>query len=117
MKRSSTLTWDQLRVGIVILVALLVVGVSVYKLGQSANLFAKRYTLIAFLPDANGLKEGGQVMVAGQMAGVVKKIEFLPVDADTTRNLILTLAIDEEVRQQIRQDSRGRLRTLGLLGD
>ena len=117
MKRSSTLTWDQLRVGLVILLAAFVVGVAIYKLGEAANLFAKRYELIAYLPDANGLKQGGSVMVAGQLAGVVKKIEFLPVDADTTRNLKLTLAIDENVHEQIRRDSRGKLKTLGLLGD
>jgi len=117
MKRSATLTWDQLRVGLVILLAVLIIGVAIYKLGEAANLFAKRYELIAYLPDANGLKEGGSVMVAGQLAGVVKKIDFLPVDADTTRNLKLTLAIDEGVQEQIRRDSRGKLRSLGLLGD
>jgi phospholipid/cholesterol/gamma-HCH transport system substrate-binding protein len=56
-------------------------------------------------------------MVAGQLAGTVTRIEFLPVDTDTTRNLRLTLAVDATVREQIRRDSRGRLRTLGLLGD
>jgi phospholipid/cholesterol/gamma-HCH transport system substrate-binding protein len=117
MKRSPTITWDQLRVGLVILVALAVIGVAVYKLGQAANLFSKRYELLAYLPDANGIKQGGQVMVAGQLAGTVKSIEFLPVDADTTRNLRLTLAIDADLREQIRRDSRGKLRSLGLLGD
>jgi phospholipid/cholesterol/gamma-HCH transport system substrate-binding protein len=117
MRRSPSITWGQLRVGLVIAVAVLVVGIAIYKLGQAANLFSKRYELIAFLPDANGLREGGSVMVAGQLAGTVKKIEFLPVDADTTRNLRLTLAVDAGVREQIRRDSRGKLRTLGLLGD
>ena len=117
MKRSPTITWDQLRVGLVILVALAVVGVALYKLGEAVNLFAKRYELIAFLPDANGLRPGGAVMVAGQLAGSVKSIEFLPVDADTTRNLILTLEVDETVKDQIRRDSKGRLRSMGLLGD
>jgi phospholipid/cholesterol/gamma-HCH transport system substrate-binding protein len=117
MKRSPTITWDQLRVGLVILVALGVIGVAVYKLGQAANLFAKRYELIAFLPDANGIRTGGAVMVAGQLAGTVKSIEFLPVDTDTTRNLRLTLQIDEALKEQIRRDSRGKLRTMGLLGD
>jgi phospholipid/cholesterol/gamma-HCH transport system substrate-binding protein len=117
MRRSPRITWDQLRVGLVIAVAVLVVGVAIYKLGQAANLFSKRYELLAFLPDANGLREGGSVMVAGQLAGTVRKIEFLPVDADTTRNLRLTLAVDAGVREQIRLDSRGKLRTLGLLGD
>jgi phospholipid/cholesterol/gamma-HCH transport system substrate-binding protein len=117
MKRSLRITWDQLRVGLVIGVAVLVLGVAIYKLGQAANLFAKRYELTAFLPDANGLRVGGSVMVAGQLAGTVTKIEFLPVDADTTRNLQLTLAVDAGVREQIRRDSRGKLRTMGLLGD
>jgi phospholipid/cholesterol/gamma-HCH transport system substrate-binding protein len=117
MKRSPTITWDQLRVGLVILVALAVIGVAIYKLGQAANLFSKRYELIAYLPDANGLRQGGAVLVAGQLAGSVKAIEFLPVDADTTRNLRLTLAIDQQVQQQIRRDSKGTLRSLGLLGE
>jgi phospholipid/cholesterol/gamma-HCH transport system substrate-binding protein len=117
MRRSPSITWDQLRVGLVIAVAALVLGVAIYKLGQSANLFHKRYELIAYVPDANGLREGGSVMVAGQLAGSVRKIEFLPVDADTTRNLRLILAVDDAVRDQIRRDSRGKLRTLGLLGD
>ena len=117
MKRSPTITWDQLRVGLVILVAFAVIGIAIYKLGQAANLFSKRYELIAYLPDANGLRPGGAVLVAGQLAGSVKSIEFLPVDADTTRNLKLTLAIDEGIQEQIRRDSRGKLRTLGLLGD
>jgi phospholipid/cholesterol/gamma-HCH transport system substrate-binding protein len=117
MRRSPSITWDQLRVGLVIALAVVVVGVAIYKLGQAANLFTKRYHLTAFLPDANGLREGGSVMVAGQLAGTVTKIEFLPVDNDTTRNLKLTLAVDANVREQIRKDSRGKLRTLGLLGD
>ena len=117
MRRSPRITWDQLRVGLVIALAVFVLGVAIYKLGQSANLFHKRYQLTAFLPDANGLREGGSVMVAGQLAGTVSKIEFLPVDTDTTRNLRLTLHVDAGVREQIRRDSKGKLRTLGLLGD
>src|SRR3982751_712836 len=111
MKRSPTITWDQLRVGLVILVALGIIGVAIYKLGQAANLFSKRYELIAYLPDVNGLRPGGSVMVAGQLAGTVKTIDFLPVDADTTRNLKLTLSIDANVQEQIRRDSKGKLRT------
>jgi phospholipid/cholesterol/gamma-HCH transport system substrate-binding protein len=117
MRRSPSITWDQLRVGLVVALAVVVVGVAIYKLGQAANLFTKRYHLIAFLPDANGLREGGSVMVAGQLAGTVTKIDFLPVDNDTTRNLRLELAVDDNVREQIRKDSKGKLRTLGLLGD
>ncbi|HKW10072.1 MAG TPA: MlaD family protein, partial [Gemmatimonadaceae bacterium] len=117
MKRSSFITWDQLRVGLVILAALGILTLAVYKLGQAANLFAKRYDLVAFLKEANGLRVGGTVTLAGQLAGTVKKIEFLPVDADTSRNLKITVAVDQDLQQQIRGDSKAQIRTLGLLGD
>jgi phospholipid/cholesterol/gamma-HCH transport system substrate-binding protein len=117
MKRSSFLTWDQLKVGTIVLVSFAILLFGVYKLGQSANLFATRYQLVTFLPSANGLRAGGSVTIAGQLAGTVKTIEFLPVDGDTTRNLRVVFEVDERLREQIRGDSRARLRTLGLLGD
>jgi phospholipid/cholesterol/gamma-HCH transport system substrate-binding protein len=117
MKRSTFITWDQLKVGAVILAALAILTVAVYKLGQAANLFSERYQLVAFVPNANGLRIGGSVLVAGQLAGTVRSIEFLPPDGDTTRNLRVTLEINTNLRDQVRADSRGRLRTLGLLGD
>ena len=117
MKRSSFITWDQLKVGAVILVALLILIVAIFKLGQAANLFTKRYTLVAFLANANGLRVGGSVTIAGQLAGSVKSIEFLPPDGDTTRNLRLVVEVDKHLQEQVRADSRVRLRALGLLGD
>ena len=117
MKRSSFITWDQLKVGVVIAGALAVLAVAIYKLGQAANLFSKRYELIAYLPNANGLRAGGVVFVAGQFAGTIKAIDFLPVDNDTTRNLKVRMAVDEGLRSQIRSDSKAKVRTLGLLGD
>lgn len=117
MKRSARITVDQLRVGGLIVVSLLVVGFAIYKLGQAANLFTKRYELIVYLPAANGLREGGSVTLAGQLVGTVKKIEFLPVDYDTTRNLRVVVRIDRSLSEQIRRDSEARLRTMGLLGD
>jgi phospholipid/cholesterol/gamma-HCH transport system substrate-binding protein len=117
MKRSSFITWEQLKVGVVIVAALGILGVSIYKLGQAANLFSRRYDLYAFLAEANGLRVGGTVLVAGQFAGTIKSIEFLPPDNDTTRNLKIKMAVDEGLQPQIRSDSKAHVRTLGLLGD
>lgn len=117
MKRSSFITWDQLKVGGIILAALAVLAVAIYKLGQAANLFSKRYELVAFLPNANGLRAGGTVFVAGQFAGTIRSIEFLPVDNDTTKNLKVRMAIDAALQEQIRGDSKAKVRTMGLLGD
>src|ERR671916_1806107 len=117
MKRSAYITWDQLKVGSIIIVALLIMTLAMYKLGQAANLFSSRYELVTFLKDAAGLRQGGSVTIAGQLAGVVKEIELLPVDADTNRNLLVVFEVNEDLREQVRGDSRARLRTMGLLGD
>lgn len=117
MKRSTGVTWDQLKVGAVILVALVVIAIAILKLGQSAHLFSKRYQLVSFVPNTAGLRVGGQVTVAGQLAGSVKSIQFLPVDADTLKNLKIIIEVDRDVQAQVRRDSRAKLKTLGLLGD
>ena len=116
MKRSTFITWDQLKVGLLIVLAIVVLGVAAVKLGQAANLFAERYELVALVPNTSGLREGGSVTVAGQLSGTVESIEFLPVDGDTTENLKVTVKIDERVREQIRSDSRAKLRTHGTAG-
>ena len=117
MKRSSFITWDQLKVGVLIVVALLILGVAIVKLGQQGNLFGKRYQLVAFISNASGLRVGGGVTVAGQLAGSIKGIDFLPPDADTTRNLKIVVEVDRKVSEQVRRDSRARIRTQGVLGD
>lgn len=117
MKRSTVITWDQLKVGAVILVALVVIAIAILKLGQSAHLFTKRYTLVSFVPNTAGLRVGGQVTVAGQLAGSVKSIDFLPVDTDTLRNLRVTVEVDKSVQNQVRRNSQAKLKTQGLLGD
>ncbi|HEU4749300.1 MAG TPA: MlaD family protein [Gemmatimonadaceae bacterium] len=117
MRQSSFLTWDQLKVGAVILVALVILGAAIIKLGDAGNLFAKRFTLVSFMSNTSGLRIGSGVTVAGQLAGSIKEIEFLPPDADSTRNLRIIIEVDESLGPQLRLDSRARVKTVGLLGD
>jgi phospholipid/cholesterol/gamma-HCH transport system substrate-binding protein len=117
MRRSSFITWDQLKVGVLIVVALVILAFAIIKLGQAGNLFGKRYTLVAFIGNASGLRLGGPVTVAGQLSGSIKDIKFLPPDADTTSNLKLIIEVDRDVTEQVRRDSRGKIRTQGVLGD
>ncbi|HEY9516217.1 MAG TPA: MlaD family protein [Gemmatimonadaceae bacterium] len=117
MKHPTFITWDELKVGALIIAALAIVVIAVVKLGEAASLFAERYELVTLLGNASGLREGGSVTVAGQLAGTVEHIELLPPDGDTTRNLRVVMELDESLRQQVRLDSRVKLKSLGLLGD
>ena len=117
MKRSTFITWDQLKVGSLILLAIAVMFVAILKLNSAVGLFTKRYELVALLNNASGLRVGGSVTVAGQLAGTVRQIDFLPVDADTLHNLRVVFEIDEALKPQVRGNSEAKLKTLGLLGD
>jgi phospholipid/cholesterol/gamma-HCH transport system substrate-binding protein len=117
MKRSSFISWDQLKVGVLIVVAIVILAFAAVRLGQAGNLFGKRFQLVSFVANASGLRIGGPVSVAGQLAGTIKDIQFLPPDQDTTRNLKLLLEIDRKLNDQVRADSRAKIKTMGLLGD
>jgi phospholipid/cholesterol/gamma-HCH transport system substrate-binding protein len=117
MRRSSFITWDQLKVGVLIVIALIILAFAILKLGQAGNLFGKRYQVVSFVPSASGLRVGGPVTVAGQLAGTIKEISFLPPDQDTTRNLRLLIEVRRELSNQVRKDSRAKVATMGLLGD
>ena len=117
MKRSSYLTWDQLKVGALILIAIIILAFAIVRLGQAGNLFGKRYHLIALVNNVSGLRVGGPVTVAGQLAGSIDDIRFLPVDQDTVHNLKIILQVNQSLQNQVRQDSRAKIKTQGLLGD
>jgi phospholipid/cholesterol/gamma-HCH transport system substrate-binding protein len=110
--------WGRVRVAALIALALAFLAFAVYKAGQEFDIFSDRYELITLLPNASGLREGGAVAVGGQRVGTIEAIEFIPLEQQRGENhLRLRLSIAEEVRDQIRADSRGRVRLQGFLGD
>ncbi len=108
----------QIRVAALILVGALLLVFAVFQVGRLFDVFASRYELRALVPSALGLREGAPVTLAGQRIGQVASIDFIPVERRSgAANLEVTLAVNEDVRDQIRRDSRAFFRTQGLLGD
>jgi phospholipid/cholesterol/gamma-HCH transport system substrate-binding protein len=119
MRRSRPITWEQVRVGLVLTLALLILATGVFFIGDIGHVFGERYRLVTLMESAAGLVPGAPVQVAGQNAGQVDRIEFiLPGDRPTTGETVAVwLTVNVEVRDQVREDSRARVRTQGLLGD
>jgi len=116
--RAGTVAWREVRVGALLIVALALLAYGVFRVGQLFEVFARHYELVALFPNTGGLSEGSPVTLAGQRVGHVKRIDFIPMERKTGGNhVVVTLAISEEVQDQIREDSQARLRTQGLLGD
>ena len=119
MRRSTSITWDQIRVGLVLIVALAVLSVGVFFIGNVGEVFGNRYRLVTLMESAAGLVVGAPVQVAGQNVGQVDRVEFIrPEDRPATGEAVAVwLGVNVLVQDQIRADSRARVRTQGLLGD
>lgn len=113
------MTWEQVRVGVLILVALGLISVAVFLVGDTGHVFGERYRLVTLVRSAAGLVPGAAVQLAGQTVGQVDDVRFIAPDARpaTGEPIAIWMAINTEVRDQIRTDSRAQVRTQGLLGD
>lgn len=119
MRRGTPLTWEQLRVGLLVIGGLAVAALALVFVGRTGNVFGDRYRLVTLLGSAAGLVPGAAVQLAGQTVGQVDRIVLLPVDErpESGETVALWLAVNEDVHEQIRTDSRAQVRTQGLLGD
>jgi phospholipid/cholesterol/gamma-HCH transport system substrate-binding protein len=119
MNGASKISWSQVRVGIAVAFGIIILVVAIFFIGSTGEVFGDRYYLTTLMPSANGLIEGANVRLAGQDVGKVDRIEFVPIDQRRHPDHVLKirLAIDRNVREQIRADSEARIRTQGLLGD
>ncbi|MDX1392995.1 MAG: MlaD family protein [Gemmatimonadota bacterium] len=119
MRRSRPITWDQVRVGLVLMVALGLLALGVFFIGNVGDQFGQRYRLITLMESAAGISVGAPVQVAGQNVGQVVGVDFIAPETRpvTGEAVAVMLGVNVSVRDQIRADSRARVRTQGLLGD
>lgn len=107
-RRARKTDWSQVRVGAVMIVALLILAYAIVQVGSLFDVFANRYTLFMPVESTGGLMRGAPVTLAGQRVGQVDGIEFIPLAMqDEEHNIMLRLEISEDVYEHIREDSRG----------
>lgn len=103
------------RVGALVLAALLVLVFGVFLIGEQNNLFRPmNHYWVAFY-SASGLQAGNPVQLNGVDVGRVEEI-VLPEDP-SIHQLRVKIAVDSRYAERVRKDSRARIKTLGLLGD
>ncbi|MFN2383309.1 MAG: MlaD family protein [Gemmatimonadota bacterium] len=132
MKRSSFITWAELRVGILVVVCLLIFMAAVFTLGSRTGLFENKYTLYTLLPSASGLQKGAPVRLAGVGVGSVEAVSFIDAserdslgrrllrtygDSLADRAVVVAFTVDEDVQEKVTNASRAKIGTVGLLGD
>ena len=104
----------QARLGLVILLALAsAIGV-MFVIGSQNSLFASTFSVRANFDRVAGLQTGASVFYNGIQVGRVNAVR-LP--AEPGAPITVQMAIDEEARPLIREDSRALIQTDGLVGN
>ncbi len=117
MAKRGELSWTQLRVGLLVIVALMIFMVAIFYITGPGKLLAGKYTLVTYLPEAQGLKEGAPVRLAGVEVGNVDRVQLSPYRGDPARSVAITMRVLKSYKQDIRGDSKASLITEGLLGE
>lgn len=116
MPQREQVSWAQLRVGVLVVAALVILGLGIFFISGQIGFIGSSYNLKAYFPGAEGLREGAQVRLAGIPAGNVEKLGISPFP-DPQRAVEVILRIDKSYQREIHGDSVATIETAGLLGE
>lgn len=113
LRRERKLTFSDLKVGIMLLVAIVILIVIILLIGKEVPLFSKKYKLVTYLDNVSGLKEASLVMLAGVEVGIVDRVYF----EENLKKVAVVLSVSKKYQGWIRSDSIANVKTMGALGD
>jgi len=116
MATRRSLAWTELRVGIVVILSFALLALAIFYVSGQSGFFVKKYTVTAFLKNANNLRGGAEVSLEGVTIGNVSKVA-VSRESDPNKAVEAELQLDETYKNIIRSDSRLTISTIGLLGD
>lgn len=116
MPAASEVRWSQLKVGVLVIVAIAALTALIFLMSNNAGgFFAGHLTLRSYFENSAGLKVGAPVNLEGVTIGTVRAIRI-----DQTRRLTpveVIMRVSKTRVNEIRQDSKSSLETVGVLGD
>ncbi len=117
MAGKTNISYAELRVGVVVAIALIVAMAATIYITREGGLpfFGGQYTVYSYLRDVNGLKAGAPIHLSGVEVGSVKDVEFAPPGSPAPVKVAMTLRTD--VQDRITTHSLVTVGSLGVLGE
>jgi phospholipid/cholesterol/gamma-HCH transport system substrate-binding protein len=122
-RSSASISLSQVRVGIFVLLAIVVLIFLILNASGDINPFSRKLHLKARFVDANGLREGSEVRLAGVRVGKVERIVLLePSPVPGAPRVEAQLTVDSTIdgrpaNERIRSDSQAQQGSPSLLGN
>ena len=116
MPSQQEVQWSQLKVGVLVIVALIALTALVFLMsGSTGGFFAGKIVLRSYFENAAGLKVGAPVNLEGVTIGNVKTIRIVPDRKLTPVEVIMK--VSRKYTPDVHEDSKTSLDTVGVLGD
>ena len=110
MPRTRSLAWSELKIGVLVIVALTIASATIFAVMGSRGFVWQRYSLKTRFANVAGLKEGSPVRVAGMEIGSVTDVVFAGDQVD------VVMELNKEVRPRVTTASTAVLGSVSLLG-
>ncbi len=107
--------YSELKLGGFMALILLIFVITIFSIGKTGEVFSRKYTLWTSFSRIEGLVVGAPVRLAGVDIGTVTEISF-PKSLEQ-RFILVRMSVTISVQKRIREDSRAKITTMGLLGD
>lgn len=111
MPRTRSLAWSELKIGVVIVVAIVIATAAIFALTGTRGFFWERYNLKARFANVAGLNPGSPVRLAGVEVGQVDEVTIVDSSVD------VVFQVNKEHRGRITTNSLARLGSVSLLGE
>lgn len=112
------ITWSSLTKGLVVIAAVAGLAASILTFARIGALRGDTIRLYMATDRAAGVIKGTEVWLGGQKVGLVRAVQFRPVNSDTTERLTIEMDILKKHAHHIRRDSDVQIRPgTSLIGE
>ena len=115
MPSQQQLRWSQLRVGITVVVAAIVLAVLIFFMSGEIGVFTSKISLLAYFDNTEGLKVGAPVALQGVTIGNVKDVRVVPGRQNDP--VQITMRVNTKYQFLLRKDTTATIATAGVLGE
>jgi phospholipid/cholesterol/gamma-HCH transport system substrate-binding protein len=111
------LKWSQLRVGLTVILASLILALLLFLMTGTGGLFTPRITLKSYFDNAAGLRDGAPVRLSGVDIGNVQTMRIVRDKDKQLTPVEVTMKVSTKYKFNLRRDSLTSLDTAGVLGE
>src|SRR5882762_4037229 len=116
MPEAKKVSWAKLRIGIMAAVAMSILGVLIFLLTGSGDIFTSYATIYTYMEDSAAMATSTPVRLNGITIGKIDKIEFSGLK-EKGKIVRITMKVKRNMLSQIPDDSLAGIDAANLLGD